>query len=200
MEMLFMANSKKYNEHCIAGIDVDSKVWVRPVSQRDHGEFGGNVVRNISILDVLEFNVVSDCSESFQCENVLIDESSIKKIGYVEPSANIFNKFLYSGDRIFGNRGKAVHKDEIFKLNHSLEFIKVVDYRITKYPDKHQVRIEFDYNGCWYDLPVTDLGLLSVVWKSDFSLAAYNNLYLTLSLALEHNEWHSKLVAGVLYF
>ena len=41
MRLLVMANSKKLKGRCIAGIDIDTGKWVRPVSNNEHGEFYG---------------------------------------------------------------------------------------------------------------------------------------------------------------
>ena len=41
MRLLVLANSKKFNGRCIAGIDLDSGKWIRPVSNTEHGEFTG---------------------------------------------------------------------------------------------------------------------------------------------------------------
>ena len=67
MRLLVLANSKKFNGRCIAGIDLDSGNWIRPVSKTEHGEFTGAECsitvggsrRQVQSLDVIEVVVGS---------------------------------------------------------------------------------------------------------------------------------------------
>ena len=67
MRLLVLANSKKFNGRCIAGIDLDSGNWIRPVSKTEHGEFSGAECsvtvggsrRQVQSLDVIEVVVGS---------------------------------------------------------------------------------------------------------------------------------------------
>ena len=54
------------------------------------------------------------------------------------------------------------------------------------------------YNGVEYDLPVTDPDFSE---KADYDVESLNGsdaYYMTISLGVEHQGWHSKLVANVI--
>ncbi len=86
-----LANSKKYGERCIAGVEitdfdgtnysmvkVDSQPkWLRPVSKKDHGEVSANLVGKLNLLDIVEFDMLSECPRGYQSENVFFDEQSL---------------------------------------------------------------------------------------------------------------------------
>jgi hypothetical protein len=99
---------------------------------------------------------------------------------------------------IFGNRGKAVSEDVIDKVDHSLTLIKVSDFEIYKRESDSQLRMKFEFNNVHYDLPITDLNFIEVYTEDGNLLRNVESLYLTISLAVNHNGWHSKLIAGVL--
>ena len=71
--IICLANSKKYGERCIAGIEVTAKPtggwqivkengkprWLRPVSSfSNHGEVKEQEVADIELLDVVEFDAL----------------------------------------------------------------------------------------------------------------------------------------------
>lgn len=78
-----MANSKKYGERCIAGVEivfhgsgkysvtkVDSQPkWVRPVSQKGHGEVSVAIVGTVQLLDIVEIEIIEECPQGYQSEN-----------------------------------------------------------------------------------------------------------------------------------
>jgi hypothetical protein len=100
---------------------------------------------------------------------------------------------------LFGNRGKAVHEDVIDSLDHSLVFIKVNKYKAFIKPENNQLRMNFTYNSVEYDFLITDIKFEALFRTNEKILEGVQNLYLTISLAVVHNNWHSKLIAGVIY-
>lgn len=101
---------------------------------------------------------------------------------------------------LFGNRGKAVSEDVIDSVDHSLTLIKVTDFQINKRDSDEQLRIDFVYNHNRYDLPITDIDFIQIYNENEALLKNTNCLYLAISLGIFNNGWHSKLIAGVLYF
>jgi hypothetical protein len=64
--------------------------------------------------------------------------------------------------------------------------------------DVQRLRVCFTYNGHEYNLPVTDP---EICQRAAYGVNQLNNsssYYLTLSLGVEHEGWHSKLVANVI--
>lgn len=70
-----LANSKKYGERCIAGVEISDydgvqysvigsnsqPKWIRPILNREHGEVSGELVGKVRLLDVVEFETSSEC-------------------------------------------------------------------------------------------------------------------------------------------
>ena len=100
---------------------------------------------------------------------------------------------------LFGNRGKAVHEEDVNLLDHSLVFIKVNRYNVFIKPENNQLRMNFLYNSVEYDLPIMDINFEAQFRYNNKILDGVTHLYLTISLAVAHNNWHSKLIAGIIY-
>jgi putative nucleic acid modification protein with dual OB domain len=80
-----LANSYKEGGRCIAGIDIDTSEWVRPVSNQAGGTLPTDDVSSISILDVVEVSLGGDApDEGCQPENRLVC-GKWKKISKMEP-------------------------------------------------------------------------------------------------------------------
>ncbi len=96
MKKLFicLANSKKYNQRCIAGIELEKStrkgfkyqivkrnsrpVWMRPVSGSEHGEIDAEFVDHIKLLDIVEINVTAPAPQGYQSENVQFDNRPLQ--------------------------------------------------------------------------------------------------------------------------
>ena len=211
-KIICLANSKKYNERCVAGIEVDDSSgsykiviaglnpkWLRPVSRHEHGEFPASIAQNISLLDIIEFDLASPCPSGYQVENVYFSENSVKKVTGFRLSNGNLDKLTSDIHPLFGNRGKAVHEDVVDSLDYSLVLIKVNKYNVFIKPEKNQLRMNFTYNSVEYDLPITDIKFETSFRNNERILDGIQNLYLTISLAVVNNNWHSKLIAGVIY-
>ncbi|RRR71811.1 MAG: hypothetical protein EI684_10965 [Candidatus Viridilinea halotolerans] len=219
MKRLFvcLANSKKYSERCIAGIELqrmrtgfrairnnDAPVWIRPVSHQEYGEVDSHLVDHIDLLDVVEITVTSPMPQGYQSENCLFLEEVLQVVGKVPLQENILDRLCsQQTGMLFGNRGKAVHSEKINELNHSLILIKPQEfgvYTIMTNRNKEQMRASFVFAETTYDLPITDIEFEQEYYKNKQLLNGVQNMYLTISLGAEHNDWYSKLIAGVIYF
>lgn len=216
MKTLFicLANSKKIGERCIAGIEVkkDSKQfqpvekegkprWLRPISKFQHGAVGEDLVGGINLMDIIEIDVEELCPNGYQSENATFKPESIKKIGNIRLSEGNLDRLIdMDQNYLFGNRGKAVSEDVIDSVERSLTLIKVTDFQVNKRDSDGQLRIDFVFNHNRYDLPITDIDFIKKYSENEALLENTNCLYLAISLGIFHNGWHSKLIAGVLYF
>lgn len=209
--IICMGNSYKNGGRCLAGIEVRKSIngydvvknsegspkWIRPVMLNDNAGVPENLVRTFGIFDILEIDVVSDVPTGAHCENVHF--RNITKIGHYNGSLSTLCDECHS--LIFGNRGKAVPEDIFCAGGYSLMFVKPEDSFITTQYDDYgheKYRILFSYKGNKYDFPLTDPEYISMLQRGvrrngDRS----NELYLTLSLGVNYNGWHYKLVAGV---
>jgi hypothetical protein len=205
-----LANSFKEGGRCLAGIELDSQNnpiienghprWIRPICNTPHGEIPTNLVSHLNILDIIEINVTGRPNTDYQSENATFRENAIRVVGRFRPDN--LDQLCDNRRLIFGNRGKAVTEESIQELSHSLMFITIDQFEVIErtYEDnpRPQVRLVFSYNGNQYDLPVTDPVFLHNYQANPDILEGVNHLYLSLSLAIVHNHWHSKLVAGII--
>jgi hypothetical protein len=134
---------------------------------------------------------------------VTFDQKSIKLIG-AYPKDGLSRLCERTRPLIFGNKGRAVAHEAISHLDHSLMLIQIDDFMIDETPsEKHpgnlQYRLEFKFKDNFYDLPITDPDFLEE-YKIDCDCFGGNeDKFITLSLGLDHNDFHSKLVAGIIY-
>ena len=209
-KIICLANSKKFNERCVAGIEVNEDYnplflnlkpkWLRPVSNNGNGEFPAIIAQNLNLLDIVEFDSVGTCPSGHQTENVYFSEDSVKKVTSINSSDIDLDNL--TNDRnilLFGNRGKAVHEEYIDSLDYSLDFVKVNTYEIFIKPENNQLRMNFNYNSVKYDLPITDINFETMYRNNITAFEEPSHIYLTISLAVKHNNYYSKLIAGIIY-
>ena len=222
MKKLFicLANSKKYKQRCIAGIELEKSsrrgyryqiakrdgnpVWIRPVSDSEHGEVSSELVDHINLLDIVEINVTATVPQGYQSENLLFDNRRLQVIDRIDKIETLIDKLLTANTpTLFGNTEKAVHVDDARQLNHSLVLIKPTNvhvYETTGFKGNPQIRADFIYSTTRYDLPVTDIDFEEKFNQNPNNLQACTHIYFTVSLGVELNEQHYKLIAGILYF
>lgn len=218
MDKLFvcMAVSYKYGGRCIGGIELTKNEngnysivaengtpkWIRPVTRNtEHGEIPMHLSSTCRVMDIVRLTDVEACPDCAQSENYYFND--IEKIGHLRTDEETLNMLCDTRhSMIFGNRGKAVHPDSYNCIGYSLMLIKpenVNFFMENRYgSDRMRLRVNFTYNGNDYDLPVTDPESCE---KADYdvdSLNGKNTYYLTISLGVEYEGWHSKLVANVI--
>lgn len=90
--IICLANSTRPGGRCIAGIDVDTREWVRPVSRASNRAITWEM-RNIEgkepeLLDVIEIPLENDGpDEGCQPENRLVKPGKWRKVGRKKPRA-----------------------------------------------------------------------------------------------------------------
>jgi hypothetical protein len=154
---------------------------------------------SFSILDVIEFEMESLCPSGYQSENIYFVSNSVKSIAKIKLSNDNLSKLTSNAHLLFGNRGKAVHCDVVDELTHSLLFIRAEAFQPYIKNENNQLRIKFWYKQNEYDLPVTDIEFDRNFHANPNILQGVSQLYLAISLAVEYNCWHTKLIAGVVY-
>ncbi len=207
-----LANSKKFGERCIAGVEVErdeegmyripknengNPIWVRPVTHAVHGQVSSRLVGHIKLLDVVEIEVIKACPRGYQSENIFFDKNHIQVVEQFDCNPRVF-KIFASKDLtdLFGNRGKAVHIDDISSVTHSLVFVPAPDLRVQE--RENQLRGVFSFKGRTYDLPITDIKFIEAYRQDPQVLEGCTNKYLTISLGVQYKDFHFKLIAGIL--
>ena len=210
-----LANSYKRGGRCIAGVEVVSNGngkwklvhnddgnprWIRPIAQTTYGEIPNYLAENIQMLSVVRLSNVDPCPEGAHTENVYY--SRIEQFDYdISQLLSSMNQFIDSRHQsIFHNRGRAVSAEMLGGINYSLMLIhpdKASAYR-DENREKSKNRMKFTYYGVEYDFPITDPAFLDEFKREPERYADIPNVYLAISLGLEFEGWHHKLVAGVI--
>ncbi|ANE50634.1 dual OB domain-containing protein [Flavisolibacter tropicus] len=213
MKIVCLANSFRVGGRCVGGIELDQNnnpifqngrpKWIRPVCNTEHEEVPTILVSHINLLDIIEFQPIHANGHGHQSENVLFQTNSIRVVGQF-PITNL--DVLTDNNRyhlVFGNRGAAVPEHQVSDFNYSLMLVLLNEFETNErnfegrqYP---QVKLSFRYNGTLYNLPITDPYFRHNYGLNNDILLGRQRVYVTLSLAAPHEEWSSKLVAGIIY-
>ena len=207
MLLLVLANSKKFNGRCVAGIDLDSGKWLRPVSNTEHGEFTatecsvnvGSTWRQVQPLDVIEITVEASKPGIGHPEDVHTNHGNWKHLVSIPTSeaGGILDKCLDNGHELLFNREASVPETDAKsgKVKKSLCVIRVND-AIFDCSFKNQLRVKFTHRGRKYNLPVTDEGDWVAVAKRNPASTSKGPWYFTVSLSEPYKEKMWKLIAG----
>jgi hypothetical protein len=141
-QIICLANSKKHGERCIAGIDICTGKWIRPVSELEDGKISSeNRLVNDEepqLLDILNIPL-GERNSGYECENLTILKGVWEKKGQVSPSALL--KYCEQ-EIIYSEYPKAVPYSviEYLPLNErrTLQLIKATVSKIHKYEDSQK--------------------------------------------------------------
>lgn len=221
MEKTFicLANSYKHGNRCIAGIEIElypqrksysvkrdrngNPIWFRPINRiAEAGAIPNSEAQSIVVLDIVKASQVEPCPDGAQTENYYYGHLEI--ISRVSrQSQNLDDLIDRTHTVLFGNRGTAVPPDNFVNLDYSILLIRSsqVEFYLrdrTELNREPQPRGKVTYNDTEYDLPVTDPLFRQVIQNDIEKANNYAEYYITLSLGVEHNDWHSKLIACVI--
>ncbi len=91
-QIICLANSWKHGERCIAGINKDTKKWIRPLcSSNQEAGIPSNLrqieTREPALLDILEIPLENNCSDiGIAPENMIIAPGKWQRIGQAPPT------------------------------------------------------------------------------------------------------------------
>lgn len=161
--VVIFANSVKNHNHCVAGKEVDTQIWIRPVSDCDggalsceqclaeniHGKF------KVSPLQKIEMGLAQPVPLINQPENHLISGKIWQQKYNI--NKNEIPHYLDAPDSLWGAGNKVEYaqiEGGLIKIDQSLYLVRVGNLQLTKVNSKR--RATFEYNGVPYDLPATD--------------------------------------------
>jgi len=217
MDKLFicLANSYKRGGRCVAGIEIrfnaaghwgivhdvhGTPCWIRPISKSTYGEIPNEEAIFIELLDIVRAVGVEPCPHGAHAENVYYERLETTHL-QVKLSGVIIEHLLdhYHKD-IFYNQGKAIHPSVYSQGNYSLMFICPENawVYVDTYRERPQFRMAFQHIGVNYDFPITDPDFLDFLRDDPEQIGDFPNIMISVSLGLEHEGWHHKLVAGVI--
>lgn len=175
MKMVCLANSRKNKTHCVAGIDLETGRWIRPISTVAHGELdasqvmvaSGSTSRQIAPLDIVQIGDVVSSPQIGQPENVLRGDTKWTLIRMAKVT-EVLNFVESSGPLFYGTSHQI---SEVLvtsaRIEKSLMLIRVEAPTFFERTYKRQLRVRFKFGGNNYELPVTD----NSKWVKDAKLS-----------------------------
>jgi len=221
--IICLANSRKYQGRCVAGLEWSSKKvggWVRPVTWLPKGvlineRFCGNAYgRDPRLLDVIDIEFLAPEPHAFQTENARIDPGKRWTYrGMIQPSV-LFPAVQRVRGPLWVNAGSTRHgmNDMIpeaaaLGLSSSLKLIQPDELAISltvegeKNGEPHRrIRGEFRLDSCRYIFSVTDCAIEHQLQKREpgYDMRLKKPLLcVSVSEVLESTRACYKLIAGV---
>ncbi len=212
-KFICLANSWKLDERCIAGIDLNTGKWVRPVCDNQYPEDGRipKYIRLIEgrepeLLDVLEIPLSDTGNDfGFECENLSVLDGDWKCVDRVQPT----NLFRYCGNfqKILHNSIKYVNPSDLqalpFHKRRTLQLVRAVSFSAQNRGNNNWRGTLQTANGQYLkDAKITDP---IFVEKLNAGYQPKNNCLVTVSLSIPWAppDWEGevpcwKLIAGVI--
>ena len=210
-----LANSYKRGGRCIAGVEVmidenrhwtvvrnpnGTPHWIRPIDNTtEFGEIPEFEAVPIRLLSVIRLRDVTPCLCKAHSEDVSF--SRMEFIGNILPCKAALEEMAdLLHHEIFYNNDSAISLDIYAQGNYSLMLVR--PERIELRPDITKLRAKYrmiiSYHGTTYDLPVTDPDYLRELENTPSTPIPPHEAYLCLSLGMEFEGQHHKLIAGVI--
>jgi hypothetical protein len=218
VDLICLANSYKLNHRCVAGLRVDGGGWVRPVSDKEHGELDYSQYRlpdhsEPHLLDVVRVGLSHRQPLPHQPENWLMDGSAwtlVERPASAECS-RVVAAAVFRGSLLFGNARRAVpyahFRDR--PARESLVLVKPAGIRwrteFNTYLLRNTPRVLFELGDVQYDLPLTDPAYAGPLQRrevgdylsSDLGIPEDGTVLFTISLGEPLEGICYKLVAAV---
>lgn len=216
-----LANSRKHNGRCIAGIELIDRQpshWVRPVSNRPGAEVSeyerqypdGSDPR---VLDLMEVPLLGPAPDGYQTENWLLDPES-----YWMPKGRVSWAQLAHFEDVegplwpsdapstFHGVNDRVRASEADRFDHSLRLIRVADLTIRVFAPsaafnnpKRRVQGRFTYLGLSYGVWVTDPVAERLYLGQPDGAYEIGDCYVTMSLGERSDDGYCyKLIAALI--
>ena len=178
-DIVILANSRRHGAHCIAGKDLTTGEWIRPITifgkgRDDPDAFSDDDLRKITgdssgpkLLDCVRIGFGSICGTNCQPENCFIEGNSWKKFSQY-PRDQLSNLVDISGYCFLGKNDQYTDRIPVSDvkstpLNCSLNLIKLnreknhVSLTHTLKPDgTYKHKMSFTYDSKIYRISVTD--------------------------------------------
>lgn len=215
-KIICLANSWKNKERCIAGIDVDTGNWIRPVCNQRPYDNDGRVPRNIrlvegrepELLDILEIPLADTGNNfEFESENLTILPGQWKLLGKAKPE-DVF-KYCSNNSYILHNSVKYVYpsylKSLLFEQRHTLQLIHVMNFDVeyNEETNKWKGTLETADGQILREANITDPRFVEKL-EQGYEITDYDYL-VTVSLGMpwKPDSWEGekpcwKLIAGVI--
>jgi hypothetical protein len=217
--LVILANSVKHHLHCVAGKDIDTKEWIRPVSnvvgealtteQSSYTNKGSSW--KVKPLDKIIIEFSEHVPLQQQPENYLISQekwASNFKINrddlaqYVDTPQNIWLDMSTNTNRVTSSlvaSNEIVIVQSLYLIKIDLLSLQISTEHETFVGEKRKLRGSFEYNGVkYYDLTITDPKIWSEYKEKLLGMYELKDVYLCLSLGEEFHGFYYKIIAAII--
>ena len=204
VRIVCLANSRKGGDRCIAGMELGSTEWVRPISRRS-SEAVSDAERQYAngadprILDVVSMRLAEQKSDGFQCENWLLDSAvQWKKRGRIDWEDLCLleqqpESLWINGYSSWGGLNNRVPVDRQEEISNSLALIRVDAVEISGDNFVH-----FQYMGSNYAINLTDPVYEEIIRTKGYSRQRLGESFITVSLGKEWHGFFYKFAAAII--
>jgi hypothetical protein len=218
VDLICLANSYKLSYRCVAGLRVDGGGWVRPVSDKEHGELQYSQYRlpdhsEPHLLDMIRMGLSHGRPLPHQPENWLMNDSgwTLLERPASADHARVIAAAVHRGSLLFGNKGRSVPYAHFRNrpARESLLLVQPADIRwhtaFNTYELRNMPRVFFQLDDVAYDLPLTDPAYAGPLQRrdegdyrsSDLGIPEDATILFTISLGEPLDGVCYKLVAAV---
>jgi hypothetical protein len=217
-QMVCLGLSRKNNNFCLAGYDIQNKRVIRPVTDSTNRCITAKQCtldngKQLEVLDIIELSLLQHTPLGCQQENYIIDPSvQWKYIGkYNKTKLDAFvdtpsilwhnNDSSYYGlnDKIPANIADTCFTQSIYflKLN-QLDIVVQYEGITTGFPYK-KIRGRFTYNNVTYTLSITDTAIEPLAKAKECGTYTLQGpLYAGISLGEIFNGYRYKILASII--
>ena len=212
-----LAKSVKHGGYCIAGKEIESREWIRPVSDREDEEMRpedctceGN--KQPCVSDIISVPLLEPRPNSYQRENHLIDSGHTWIIRGRIPWTRLLElvdatrgTLWVNGHSSYYGMNDRVPEASSSEVPSSLTFIRPVDLTVCVETEgaefgnpRRKTRAKFTYDGHYYKIAVTDPIIKDKFWSQPGQHPMGNNSLLCVSLGEIHEGYAYKLAAAII--
>ncbi len=213
-EIICLANSRKNRKHCIAGKEVGSCEWIRPISSYGKGVLADSEIKYANgslpeVLDIMRIPYKKDCPNKYQPENILISKEKWERLARFKEEE--LDKICDNPKDIWmvdDGRTDRIPADffKSNKLDGSLLLIRIksLEFQRYDYQGKPRLRGIFEYNNIQYNIVVTDLVYEAKYSSQKIGFYKLNakKIYLCISLGepYDKDNYCYKFIAAIIAF
>ena len=210
-----LANSYKRGGRCVAGVEIDieandrwtvkrkadgNPIWIRPISKdTEYGEILEGEAYHVPLMSVVRLTDVAACPRESHTEDV--NYGSMYAIGKVPSCHEVFRELTdIVHSTLFYSTEFSISIETYVQGDYSLMMVHPEGFSFRLDPTKNRAKyyMIFRYNGVTYDFSITDPAFYQYIIQYPEALDKLSDVYLALSLGLEYEQRHHKLIAAVL--
>lgn len=205
--IVVLAKSIKHGKYCVAGKDINSNEWVRPVSDINGAELSeeqckctndqwqqrGNSPYSSNVLKKIEIRFLQHAPLPNQPENYIISDQVWQHRFNIK--AHEIQNYLDEPETLWGDDSRiafSLIENNADSIQQSLYLVKVDNLTLYK-NEEDKRRASFYYKGRNYDLSVTDPNFDNILKDGSQNLKGI----LCISLGENYNGYCYKIVATI---